>query len=51
MDEEPRPSFPWWVLTVIGLTLTVVSILVSQHAVRMSLDASRRCTQIQMQRR
>jgi hypothetical protein len=51
MDEEPRPGFPWWILTVIGLTLTMVSMAVSQYAVRMSLDASRKGTEIQMRRR
>jgi hypothetical protein len=51
MDQEPRPGFPWWILMVIGLTLMMVSILVSQYGVRMSLDASRRGMEIQMRRR
>ena len=52
MDEEPRPRFPWgWLLMVIALTLGMVSMLVSQYAVRMSLDASRRGMEIPMRRR
>jgi hypothetical protein len=51
MAEEPRPGFPWWILTVIALALMMVSMLVSQYAVRMSLDASRRGMEIQQQMR
>jgi hypothetical protein len=51
MDEEPRPGFPWWILMVIALTLMTVSMLVTQSAVRTSLDASRRGMEIQMRRR
>lgn len=48
--DDPKPVFPWWIFTLISLILTIISIIGTQYAVRMSLEASRRATQIQMQR-
>lgn len=48
--DDPKPVFPWWIFTVIALILTMISIIGSQYAMRMSFEASRRATQIQIQR-
>lgn len=45
MDEKPRTGFPWWILAVIGATISVTAALINQRLAHQSLENTRRIQQ------
>ncbi|MFO0967140.1 MAG: hypothetical protein U0793_16360 [Gemmataceae bacterium] len=43
--RSPRPVFPWYILTVIGVTLSITAALVNQRIAQQSLENTRRIQQ------